>query len=325
MSDFAAVFVGRHPRLTAYVDADEANSQAELLRANDLDALNAKVLASPSAEVLDVIAEHNMAAMLVCRGFTNLQHEPPSMSRPVDLVGMFAGLYYRVEVKRLAASAHDTMQSNVMSTLNAALTSRTESIFIQLFLRESFEATDINALVRHVQRALDQPRTDETYTFGPDKEEIAWYKFRRAANATRPRVAALADVDMRDVTGAEASRIRSKVKRAYDKFKTSTDDRAVHLIALEVDNTIHLAHVAEALYGREYTGSKGRGRHPDGVFSKGLHSRLGGLVVARRAERFRVFCPYTFTLFGNPGGALDIPRVSQALGVEQVLGPHDFP
>jgi hypothetical protein len=53
--------------------------------------------------------------------------------------------------------------------------------------------------------------------------------------------------------------------------------------------------------------------------------RLGGVVVARRAERHRLFCPYTFTLFGNPGGALPVPDVVQALGEERVLGPEDFP
>jgi hypothetical protein len=51
-----------------------------------LDSLNRKVLAAPANEVLDLIAEHNMAAMLVRREFAYLQHEPPSMSKPVTFL-----------------------------------------------------------------------------------------------------------------------------------------------------------------------------------------------------------------------------------------------
>src|SRR5437762_13348843 len=75
-TDFADLFLARHPRFAGFVDSDEANAQAALLRANGLDAVNAKVLQSPPAEILDVIAEHNVGAMLVRRGFTNLRHDP---------------------------------------------------------------------------------------------------------------------------------------------------------------------------------------------------------------------------------------------------------
>jgi hypothetical protein len=143
VSDFAALFLLRHRHFADFVDEDETNAQSELLRANGLDALNTKVLAAPSGEVLGVIAEHNMGAMLVRREFTDLQHEPPSMSRPVDFVGMYAGRRYRVEVKRLAASEHDELHSTVMHTLKTALASHTESIVLQVHLRESFEAADI--------------------------------------------------------------------------------------------------------------------------------------------------------------------------------------
>jgi hypothetical protein len=332
MNDFAAAFVCRHSRFADYIDASQANSQAELLRTRGLDVLNTKVLASPSEGVLDVIAEHNTAAMLARREFSDLEHEPSSMSRPVDLVGLYRGRPYRVEVKRLAASKHDDLHSTTMQAINKALGSNKERISIQIHLGASFEAADINPLVRHIKGALRDPRMEQAYPFVADEEEkaVAWYKFYPATNATRPSVATLGDVDMRDVTGMDASRVEDKVKRAYDKFKTAPDDDAVHLVAIEVDNTIHLAHVADALYGRENVtltpgGPAGRGRNRGGVFSGGLHSRLGGLVVAHRAERFRLFCSYTFTLFENPGGALPVPDVVQALGAERTLGPHDFP
>lgn len=331
VSDFAAIFLARHRHFADFVDEDETNAQSELLRANGLDVLNTKILAAPSGEVLDVIAEHNTAAMLVRREFTDLQHEPPSMSRPVDLVGMYIGRRYRVEVKRLAASEHDELHSTVMRTLNTALASNTKGIIIEMRLRESFEAAAINALIRHVKEALRQPRMEQAYAFAPDGEVLASYTFRLGVNATQPRVGILGDMGMvREVTGDDERRVRSKVKRAYDKFKTCPDDGAVHLLALEADNTIQLAHVADGLYGREYAtftrqGYAGSGRHPGGVFSRGLHSRLGGVVVVRRVERHRLFCAYSFTLFGNPSGALPVPDVVQALGEERVRGPKDFP
>jgi hypothetical protein len=330
-SDFAAQFMARHARFTDYVDADPVNTQAELLRGHGLDALNAKVLASPTDEVLDLIAEHNMGAMLARRGFTDLQHEPPSMSRPIDLVGVRGGRCYRIEVKRLAASEHDELHSSVMYTLNRALESNTGSIVIEMRLGESFEAGDINGLVRHVKESLRQPHMDERYTFSPDGEAVAWYTFHPRGNRAHPRVAAVGDVDMRDVTGVDAGRVRGKVRRAYEKFKMCPDDDAVHLVVVEANNTIDLAQVAEALYGQVYVtftrahGYTGSGRHPGGAFSRGLHSRLGGLVVSRRAEKHRLFCGYTFILFTNPGGTLPVDDVVEALGVERVLGPSDFP
>lgn len=65
MQNFAALFCERQPHLADFVDAHEASEQAELLRANGLPTLNERALASPAAEVLDVIAEHNMAAVLL--------------------------------------------------------------------------------------------------------------------------------------------------------------------------------------------------------------------------------------------------------------------
>jgi len=96
MTAFAASFCARHQHLAGFIDTNETNVQAELLRANGLEVLNVKVLESASGEVLDLIAEHNTAAMLVGRGFTGLEHEPPSMSKPVDLVGVRDGRTYRI-------------------------------------------------------------------------------------------------------------------------------------------------------------------------------------------------------------------------------------
>lgn len=330
MSQFAALFRARYPDLTGFLDEDETNGQANLVRANGLDVLNERVLASPRAGVLDFVAEHNMAAMLLRQGFTDMAYEPPSMQRPVDLTGLRAGRSYRVEVKRLAASEHDKLQSTTMHTINRALESNTGSIVIQMQLRESFEAADINGLIRHVKEALRQPRMEEAYVFAADEEPVAWYKFHLGSKAT-PYVGILGDMGvLRDVTGVEASRVQSKVKRAYGKFKACPEDDAIHLLALEVDSTIDLAHIAEALYGREYAtftrqGYAGSGRHPGGAFSRGQYSRLGGVLIARRAGRYRLFVPYNFTLFTNPGGMRSVDNVAEALGVGEVLGSNDFP
>ena len=329
--DFAALFLARHPNWGDFLDEDMANSQAELLSANGLDALNTKVLQSPVTEVLDVIAEHNTGAMLVRLGVTGLQHEPSSMSKPIDFVGARGGRYYRVEVKRLAASEHDQLHLTVLEEVKRALRSNTTTgIAIELHLRESFEAPDVNLLVRHVKEALRAPVMEKPYTFTADGESIAWYTFRPDANATHPRVRSVADLDMRNVTGVDAARVRSQLKRAYDKFKICPTDDAVHLVILEVDNMIHFAQIAEALYGREYatftrSGYAGSGRDPSGAFFRGRHSRLGALVVARRADRQRLFGAYTLSLFLNPAASLMVPEVVEALGVEQVLHAGDFP
>ncbi len=331
--DFAALLLARHPRFGDFTDTDQANAQAELLRVNGLDALNVNVLQSPLAEVLDVIAEHNTAAMLLRLGFTDLRYEPPSMPRPVDFVGTRGGRCYRIEVKRLGASQHDDLQSTVMETLNRALESNTERVAIDMHLQESFEAADLNELVRHVKRALRDPSPGQRHTFAPDEEVAASYEFHPSARAEHPYVAALGDFgfELRDVTGVEASRVVGKVRRAYAKFKACADDGAVHLVALVVYNTTHLSDVAEALYGREHSkwtrhGYAGLGREPGGAFSpgSGRHSRLGGLIVARSTTRFRLFCAYAFTLFVNPGGGLPVAEVAEALGANRVLGPDDF-
>src|SRR5262245_43053214 len=241
MSDFAVSFCARHQHLAGFIDMNVTNVHAELLRANGLEVVNVKVLESASGEVLDLIAEHNMAAMLVWRGFTGLEHEPRSMSKPVDLVGMRDGLTYRIEVKRLAASEHNELHSRTMQALNAALQADTQSIMIDMSLHESFEAADINALVRHVKRTLREPRMDDVYTFAVDDEIVAPYRLRRASRG-HPYVGILGDYlgEMRDVTGVDASRVLGKVRKAYAKFKVCPNDDAVHLVVLEVDNTIDL-------------------------------------------------------------------------------------
>ena len=256
------------------------------------------------------------------------------MAQPIDFVGARGGWGYRVEVKRLAASEHDALCATVMKTLNAALKSDTQPIVIDMYLDEAFEAADINELVRHVKRALREPCTGKAYEFACEGEVVASYKFRPSANATYPYVGVLGDFagELRNVTGVEASRVLRKVRRAYDKFKACPDDGAVHLVALAVDNTVHLADVAEALYGREHVtftrqGHASSGRGPGGAFHRGPdgHSRLDGLVVARRLVSSRLFCAYVFTLFVNPAGTLPVADVAEALGVDRVLGPDEFP
>ena len=160
---------------------------------------------------------------------------------------------------------------------------------------------------------------------------VATYTLHPDTNARCPHVGILGDIGvLRDVTGVDASRVQNKVKRSYGKFRALTDRSGVHLLVLEVDNTIHLAHVAEALHGREVVtftreGYAGSGRESGGMFSRGQFSRLDGVVIARRDVRYRLFASYTFALFPNPGGALHVNDVVGALGVGDVLGPTDFP
>lgn len=330
MAAFSVLLCERHPHLVDFVDPAEADEQAELLRANGLQTLNDKVLASPSTEVLDVIAEHNMGVTLVRRGFTDIQHEPPSMRRPVDFVGQLNGRGYRVEVKRLGSSKHDKLHSNVMQTLNTALESNDEPVAISLRIDEAFEKQDINALVEHVKQSLSSWREGKTYCFPVTQDWLALYTFRHYAKAEHARVIATDDADMRDVTGKDQARVRDKVKLAYDKFKVAPADDLIQLIALEIDNTVHLSSVSDALYGRdattvEHSRVTRQFRNKDGAFCQGLHSRLGGIVVARRVVRHRLFVPYKFTLFPNPVASLPVDAVKQALGADEVLGPNDYP
>jgi hypothetical protein len=87
-------------------------------------------------------------------------------------------------------------------------------------LHESFEAADINALVRHVEQALREPRMEEVYTFAVDDEIVTSYRLSPSSRG-HPCVGVLGDYlgEMRDVTGVDASRVLGKVRKAYAKFK----------------------------------------------------------------------------------------------------------
>jgi hypothetical protein len=159
-----------------------------------------------------------------------------------------------------------------------------------------------------------------------EEEPVARYKFHPSARL-HSYVGMLGDLDgvLRDVTGEDASRVQRKVRRAHEKFKVCPADNAAHLVLLELDRTIDLFHVAGALYGGSSTHGRGRatraaGASPAARSRGGLHSRLGGLVVARRADRHRLFCGYEFTLFVNPGGALPLGS-----GGRESLWPRRLP
>jgi len=121
------------------------------------------------------------------------------------------------------------------------------------------------------------------------------------------------------------------VKNAYEKFKRAPADGAVHLVVLEADRTtLHLHSVGSALYGEERIGFvAGRpevvqSRANDGLFCRDSHSRLGGVLVARRAA-YRLFVPYRLSFFPNPAADLSVVEVVEALGGEAVFGPNDYP
>lgn len=330
MTAFSALLCERHPGLVSFIEPAEADEQAELLLANGLKALNDKVLASPMPGVLDLIAEHNMAAMLLQRGFVEVEYEPSSLSRPVDLVGAWSGRRYRIEVKRLAASDHDMLHTTTMKALNAALKSNHEPVAISLWLAETFESHDINELVRHVKASLQGWHDGAEYYYPSPGDWYARYKVHHSATAEHPRVRATGDANMLNVTGKSAARVQGKIKRAYEQFKAGPADDAFHLVTLEVDKTIHLSSVSDALYGEEYfafykQGGEARGRFKNGAFCQGEYSRLGGLVVARRVVSHRLFGRYTLTLFPNPAASLPVDDVRAALGIGNVLGPTDYP
>src|SRR5262249_34511965 len=113
------------------------------------------------------------------------------------------------------------------SDASKALESHTESVVIRMQLREAFEASDVNAIVRQVKEALRDPRMEKAYAFAPDGEDVAWYTFHLTVGATHPRVATVGDMEVRDVTGVDASRVQRKLRRAYEKFKVCPKDDAV--------------------------------------------------------------------------------------------------
>lgn len=100
MPRFSQEFCGISPSLKDFVDPVELDGQADLLTASGLQRLNDKLLAA-DAQVFDVLAEHNVGALLVRCGFRDLEHEPPSLSRPVDFVGRRAATAFYAEVKRI--------------------------------------------------------------------------------------------------------------------------------------------------------------------------------------------------------------------------------
>lgn len=182
MGDFARRFFGKHPHLAAYGGEHEADEQAALLRAHGLHALNKRLLACASHEVLDIVAEHNVAAMLIQRGFIALEYEPLSMPRPVDLVASRNGHSYRIEVKRLALSGHDELHANVMATLNHALEAHSEQVMIRLKIAELFKPKHINSLVRHVKDSVRQWQEGRAYYFLSEEHSLAHYYWTASAN-----------------------------------------------------------------------------------------------------------------------------------------------
>ncbi len=326
LADFGARFFAQYPHWSDFATEQEVNDRAAVLGAHGLAALNERLVTSPPERALDTVAEHNTATMLIGLGFVDIQYEPPSMAKPVDFIARRGETLYRLEVKRLAAPEHERKHDRLIKALNEALRRELYPVFVMLEISD-FDRIQTNDLIRHVKQAL-KTDSNAVHHFPPTGQWSVRYYFVQSKACTNPRVLYAADAEIREVTGIDAGRVKEKIKKSYDKFAATVTDDAVNLVVIEMDRTVHLSTVSEALYGTEcFRVSRDHpepvlGRTPNGIFSRGRHSKLHGVLVVRR-KAHRLFADYERLLLYNPGAAL--ADQAAAFGVERVLTPDEFP
>jgi hypothetical protein len=325
---FGARFFAQYPHWSNVATEQEVNDRAALLRAHGLATLNERLVTSPPERALDTVAEHNVAIMLIGLGFVDIQYEPSSVAKPVEFVTRHGKNLYRLEVKRLAASERDRTHDRLIKALNEALRPEPCPVLVMLEIGD-FDRKQTNALVRHVKQALKTGGNADHHLPSTGQWSVRYY-FVPSKIFTNPHVLYAADGEVRDVTGMDSSRVKNKVKKAYDKFAAMATDDVVNIVALEMDRTVHLSTVSEALYGTERTRTfrdqpePVLDRSPNGIFSQGRHSKLHGVLVVRR-KAHRLFADYEHLLLYNPSAMLLVPTVASAFGVERVLTPDEFP
>lgn len=199
-----------------------------------------------------------------------------------------------------------------------------------LVITKRFEPKHAAPLVKSIRTALKNS-LDEEHFFPARNKWIASYHFTRSKRLRHASIATVQDVELRNVTGFEAYRVKKKIAKAYEKFPAPAPATTINLVVLEIDRTVHLSAVSDALYGTEHLllrrGIEGirPARKPDGFFSRGHGSRLHGVVVIRRTRHW-LFVPYEMLLFPSPKVLPPIlERTREALGIDRVLGAEQFP
>jgi hypothetical protein len=325
-ANFGARFLARYPHWSDFATEQEVNDRAAVLGAHGLAALNERLMTSPPERALDSVTEHNTATMLIGLGFVDIRYEPPSMAKPVDFIAERGKDLYRLEVKRLAAPERERKKDRLIKALNEALRREPYAVLVMLEIGD-FAPRQTNEFIRHVKQAL-KTESSTIHHYPPTDRWSVRYHFVQSKAYTNPRVVYAADAEIREVTGIDAGRVKEKIKKSYGKFAATASDDAVNLVVIEMDRSVHLSTVSEALYGAEHFrvlrdhSEPMRGRSPNGIFSRGQHSKLHGVLVVRR-KAYRLFAEYERLLLCNPGATF--PGLAAAFGVERVLTPDEYP
>ena len=275
----ATEFLSRHERFQEFIDVDGLVAQMEFLAEDGLDVLNERLLESPEDGLLDIVTEHNVGATLAGRAFRELSYEPKAMQRPVDLVGARGGYRYQLEVKRLAVPELDRRQGKALEEVRRQLQSVIDPVWLGLVMTERFEPRHAAPLVKGMRKAL-KSSLDQEHFFPARNNWIVKYQFTRSKTLRHASIATVQDDEFRNVTGFEAYRVKKKITKAYRKFSAPPPGTTINLVVLEMDRTVPLSVVSDALYGTEcFLRERGAvtirpARKPDGFFSREHGSRL---------------------------------------------------
>lgn len=253
----------------------------------------------------------------ICRWFLSLNmcrdlaYEPDALEKPPEFVFHINDKSFQIEAKVITQLINESVKKRLVSQINRQISSKTKNV-IEIWLSENIEPKDINEIVDWITNECVSLNVGDKKEYIYENETLAWVKTIYESSAGGSvgiehilgnRNGDLQEIDIQNIK----EKIRAKIKKSNNKFKSQSDENIYNLIFLTYDSNIFLTKetLQESLYGSEavisYQNENGEIKFKEilqdnGIWSKKVYTNIDIIFVIKSGTDFLRddFAPYVF-------------------------------
>ena len=298
-----------------------------LLEAAGLQGLNQR-LAQANRKIFDIIAELNLAVMLVQhRGKSRIEYEPPDYRpRPIDFRVTQNGAVIHLQMKRFGDLERDNRRSAMYERIKREAAGIDVGKFFAITMNEEFPEAHVAGLVELLRTVAPSANDGHACDFKVGDAVLASLEFwsPRSVSLAHLTLGAASDAGAVNITGLAADQIRASMRNAAGAFNLPVDSKNLNLVVAESDRH-HDIDVCEACFGTEEELFSANGRHSwhrldDGVFAEaGIADRVIGLILLRRSDPAKPLSKYETQFMINERHLNWVDHVAKAIPIAKVM------
>ena len=241
----------------------------------------------------------------------DLLYEPDDQQYPPEFRFSIGDQLFQIEAKVITQLVNEEVKKKLVRQINRQISSKTKNV-IEIWLSEDIDQKEINSIVDWISDESVRLIVGEKKEYTSGDEVLAWiraiYESSSSGGVGIEHVLGTHDEEMQKIdTDIIRQKIRSKIKKASNKFKSCSEEGIYNLVFITCDSRIFLSKETfqEALYGSEavvsYQNENGEIKFKEilqdnGIWSKKVYTNIDIIFFIKPGVDFigDKFDPYVF-------------------------------